>query len=243
MNYLIKGTLILALGCVFFSLQAKEKTVHLSSQNKQFILIELFTSQGCSSCPPAEKWLNQFIKDKELWEKYIPVAFHVDYWDYLGWKDPYSKSHFTQRQRRYRRERKIRSVYTPGVVVNGKEWRGGRLSPAKKTSSFLQASIQDNKIVTSYTDDQKNLAPKNLELHFVLLGFGIKTAIKSGENARRTLPQEFVVLRYLKMNSKNASWSFDLPARNHKEVQRYAVAMWVNEKGNLKPLQAVGDWL
>ena len=45
------------------------------------------------------------------------------------------------------------------------------------------------------------------------------------------------------MNSKNASWSFDLPTRNHKEVQRYAVAMWVNEKGNLKPLQAVGDWL
>ena len=90
MNYLIKGTLILFLGCVFFSLQAKEKSIHLSSQNKQFILIELFTSQGCSSCPPAEKWLNQFIKDKELWEKYIPVAFHVDYWDYLGWKDPYS---------------------------------------------------------------------------------------------------------------------------------------------------------
>ena len=243
MNYLIRGTLILFLGCVFFSLQAKEKSIHLSSQNKQFILIELFTSQGCSSCPPAEKWLNQFIKDKELWKKYIPVAFHVDYWNYLGWKDPYSQSRFTQRQRRYRRERKIRSVYTPGVVVNGKEWRGGRLSPAKKTSSFLQASIQDNKIVTSYTGDQKNLAPKNLELHFVLLGFGIKTAIKSGENARRTLPQEFVVLRYLKMNSKTASWSFDLPTRNYKEVQRYAVAMWVNEKGNLKPLQAVGDWL
>ena len=100
------------------------------------------------------------------------------------------------------------------------------------------SSIQDNKIVTTYTGDQKNLA-----LHFVLLGFGIKTAIKSGENRGKTLPQEFVVLKHLKMNSQNASWSFDLPARNYKEVQRYAVAMWVNEKGNLKPLQAVGDWL
>ena len=140
MNYLIKGTLILALGCVFFSLQAKEKSIHLSSQNKQFILIELFTSQGCSSCPPAEKWLNQFIKDKELWEKYIPVAFHVDYWDYLGWKDPYSKSRFTQRQRLSQRKKNSFCLY-PGVV-KWKRMARRQLSPAKKTSSFLQASIQ-----------------------------------------------------------------------------------------------------
>ena len=77
----------------------------------------------------------------------------------------------------------------------------------------------------------------------MLLGFGIKTAIKAGENARRTLPQEFVVLNHLKLASKNGSWSFELPARNHKEIKRYAVALWVNEKGNLKPIQAVGDWL
>ncbi len=256
-NLMKKIIFLLGFFFLFFTVQAEEKKRLLTSQGKQFVLIELFTSQGCSSCPPAEKWLNQFKENKDLWEKYIPIAFHVDYWNYLGWKDPYSKTQATKRQKRYRRERKVRSVYTPGVVVNGKEWRGGSLSALKNkqknNNHFLQASIQNNKIIIAYKGDKKNLAhknlaqknltQKNLQLHFVLLGFGIKTQVKAGENARKTLPQEFVVLEYLKMDSKTGSWSFDLPSRNYKEVKKYAVAMWVNEKGDLKPIQAIGSWL
>ena len=79
----------------------------------------------------------------------------------------------------------------------------------KKPLVFYKPLFKTTKLLRPIQDDQKNLA-----LHFVLLGFGIKTAIKSGENRGKTLPQEFVVLKHLKMNSQNASWSFDLPARN-----------------------------
>jgi len=63
--------------------------------------IELYTSQGCSSCPPAETWLSAFSKQTELWHKYFPIAFHVTYWDYIGWKDHYATKENGQRQSRY----------------------------------------------------------------------------------------------------------------------------------------------
>ena len=70
-----------------------------TSGDKRVSLLEVFVSQGCSSCPPAEKWINTFIHHPSLWVDVIPVVFHVDYWDYLGWKDPYARKEFSQRQR------------------------------------------------------------------------------------------------------------------------------------------------
>ena len=78
-------------------------------------VIELFTSQGCSSCPPADKLLGQFISDPSL----IPISLPIDYWDYLGWKDTLADPRNSARQRAYSRMRGDREVYTPQVVVNG----------------------------------------------------------------------------------------------------------------------------
>ena len=94
------------------------------SGREQTIFIELFTSQGCSSCPPAEKWLNALARHPDLWNEIIPVAFHVDYWDKLGWRDSYASGSHTRRQYQYRSENRIHSVYTPCFLINGKEWRG-----------------------------------------------------------------------------------------------------------------------
>ena len=69
--------------------------------NTQSTLIELFTSEGCSSCPPAEKWMSGLKSNQDLWKKIIPVTFHVDYWDHLGWRDRFAKPEFTSRQQRY----------------------------------------------------------------------------------------------------------------------------------------------
>src|SRR5205814_757208 len=71
------------------------------SSDAQSSLIELFTSEGCSSCPPAEKWLSALKSSSDLWKKAVPVAFHVDYWDHLGWRDRFAKPEFTSRQQRY----------------------------------------------------------------------------------------------------------------------------------------------
>ena len=87
------------------------------------MLVELFTSEGCSSCPPADAWISQLKESPDLWKKIVPVAFHVDYWNNLGWRDRFAKPEFTARQRRYVAAWGGDSVYTPGFVVNGKEWR------------------------------------------------------------------------------------------------------------------------
>src|SRR3954447_8070401 len=75
--------------------------IRLESTVNQASLLELYTSEGCSSCPPAERWFSALKNNPELWLKLVPVAFHVDYWDSLGWKDPYASKSYTDRQHAY----------------------------------------------------------------------------------------------------------------------------------------------
>src|SRR6516165_12381969 len=118
------------------------------SGDTQSTLIELFTSEGCSSCPPAEKWLSGLKSKQELWKKTVPVAFHVDYWDRLGWRDRFAKPEFTSRQQRYAAEWGGDSVYTPGFVMNGREWRdwfsGNALPASSKKVGRLRVTLTDD---------------------------------------------------------------------------------------------------
>src|SRR6266480_7047743 len=86
-------------------------------------LLELFTSEGCSSCPPAEAWLSKLKAQPRLWKDFVPLAFHVDYWDHLGWRDPFAAKEWTARQHQYSASWKSESVYTPGFVLDGREWQ------------------------------------------------------------------------------------------------------------------------
>ena len=95
-----------------------------ASGPQQTALIELYTSEGCSSCPPAETWMSRLKESPGLWKQFVPIAFHVDYWDRLGWRDRFSSQRWTERQRRYASLWQSESVYTPAVVVNGREQRG-----------------------------------------------------------------------------------------------------------------------
>src|SRR5262249_30028289 len=92
--------------------------IEFASGANQTALIELYTSEGCSSCPPAESWLSRLKHDSGLWKRFVPVAFHVDYWDRLGWRDRFSSKRWTERQSRYAALWTSESIYTPAVVVN-----------------------------------------------------------------------------------------------------------------------------
>ena len=93
-------------------------------------LIELFTSEGCSSCPPAEAWLSKLKDEPRLWRDFVPLAFHVDYWDRLGWRDPFAARQWTARQYAHSAHWNSGGVYTPGFVLDGREWRDRRLPDA-----------------------------------------------------------------------------------------------------------------
>ncbi len=100
---------------------AADDTRTFSSGNDRVALVELYTSEGCSSCPPADRWLSRLADDAGLWSEFVPVAFHVDYWDYIGWKDEFADPSNTQRQRGYAAAAGARSIYTPQMVVGGRD--------------------------------------------------------------------------------------------------------------------------
>jgi hypothetical protein len=86
-------------------------------------LLELYSSEGCSSCPPADQWLAALRSHAGLWKTFTPIEFHVDYWNRLGWIDRFSLNAFTARQQAYSIEWQTPSVYTPGFVLGGTEWK------------------------------------------------------------------------------------------------------------------------
>jgi hypothetical protein len=113
---------LVIVGIVAGSAQASTECAGKSGVHKA-ALIELYTSEGCSSCPPADRWLGTLVPGKFTFAQVVPLALHVDYWNYLGWSDPFSDPRFSARQRNLARINASRAVYTPGVVVNGAEYR------------------------------------------------------------------------------------------------------------------------
>src|SRR2546423_7870188 len=88
-------------------------------------LIELYTSEGCSSCPPADRWISGFTNHPQV-ERFVPIAFHVNYWDDLGWKDRFADQRYTERQRALAKATGAKMVYTPQVTVQGRDARNWR---------------------------------------------------------------------------------------------------------------------
>lgn len=216
---------------------------------QQTSLVELYTSEGCSSCPPAEAWLSRQKQNPALWKQFVPLAFHVDYWDRLGWRDRFSSKQWTERQSRYAALWKSESIYTPAVVVNGREergWSGSNPSqPNDKRIGILRVTTDDGKnFAVSFHPEKGSEA--NWEAHLALLGSGISTKVESGENGGRTLAHDFVVLdlRDASLNSDAGPGRARLTTATTVEpVTRRAVAAWVTEPGRLVPVQATGGWL
>ena len=221
--------------------------VVLQSGPARASLLELYTSEGCSSCPPAEAWLSKLRDDPRLWKEIVPIAFHVDYWDNLGWKDRFASAAYTSRQREYAARWSSGSVYTPGFVLDGREWRGW-FSQQGLTSQKTAAGVLSINVpaagraatVTYRSAGQSTGAAR--EVCLAVLGFDVKSDVKAGENRGRALAHDFVALSYEKKPLLEKSAEFRLPAKPA-GVGRLALAAWVVEPGKGEPEQAVGGWL
>lgn len=222
--------------------------VQFISPVKQTTFLELYTSEGCSSCPPADRWLSKLKNDPRLWKEIIPVAFHVDYWNYLGWEDEFSRAEYSQRQRDYARWNSFSTVYTPGFLQNGREWRGWFRSNQLNTAlgrevGQLIVSIGHGTVMARY--EPVDIIGDPVYLNVAWLGFDLETRIQAGENEGKILRHDFVSYNTSAIKGrveKDAyTWKFEanvtgLPVKK-------GVALWVTRGKNPTPVQATGGWL
>jgi hypothetical protein len=222
-------------------------STELRSGPSRVSLLELFTSQGCNSCPPTDRWISELLSRRGLWVSYVPVAFHVDYWDYIGWKDHFAEPAFGIRQRRYENEGGVHTVYTPGMLLNGREWRQWRnLSEPTEAGSSAGLLIADiDAGVTDIRFSPSDDIDDNLLANVALLGFGLESEINAGENRGRTLVNDFVVLGLDQIGMRRKDGDFIATARvpsTDVRARRYAVVVWISPSDRQAPLQAAGAW-
>ncbi len=186
---------------------AEPKTT--SSDTSGFAVLELFTSEGCSSCPAADKLLATIIDEAKRSGKHIfPIAFHVDYWNSLGWTDRFSSAEYSARQSRYAEQFHLASIYTPQLIVNGNlECTGSNEDQVRHnidvslrgTSSEAKPSlsIKLDSILTTVNNFFVDIRAGNYSvgtlLNVVLIENQLHSNIKRGENSGRTLQHENVV--------------------------------------------------
>lgn len=156
-------------------------------------VVELYTSEGCDSCPPADRWLSDLRGRSDV----LAAAFHVDYWDRLGWRDRFADPRHTQRQAALQAVRGARFSYTPQVVVDGRDWRGWPGLPAARTMpSPVRLTLQRDGERVRWSAEAANGAPSQLALWWAVLEDGHRSEVKAGENAGVTLQHDHVVRAY-----------------------------------------------
>ena len=198
-------------------------------------VVELFTSEGCSSCPPADKLLA--LAQKEFKEDAIVLSYHVDYWDRLGWKDPFSKRVYTERQRQYAQHFNLKSIYTPQAVVNGiTEFVGSNKSALwNAISSFESAGHRSIEMEASHINDQQLTikysysalkSTENIVLELVLKAATIQ--VKHGENGGSTLSHINIVHDIFQTKESKGIATFNLTVNFVKE--NYLVVAFVQDK-------------
>jgi hypothetical protein len=205
--------------------------------------IELYTSEGCSSRLPAEEWMSGLKNQPRLWQDIVPVAFHVDYWDHLGWKDPFASKIWTERQADYSVRWKGESVYTPAFALDGKEWHYGKLpAPATEAPGALKIIVNGDRVTATF---KASNGEGRYDIHVARLGFSLMADVTAGENNGRKLMHDFVVLGLTNETMKAGAKELRLPAPATTSAidPRTAIAAWVTQAGHLEPIQAAGGWL
>ena len=211
---LMKKILLLVLFILPLNIQAKDvdvvavdnDTKTVTSPDNRVVLLELYTSEGCSSCPPADRFLSSLkaagISDKQL----IPMAFHVTYWDYIGWQDRFADKQYDQRQRELAHKKKKSTVYTPQFVLSGDDYRSyaafsedvNKLARQKATVDLeLSARKSADKLQLNLKTDISASEIKDVGFYLVVIEANLASDVNNGENEGELLHHDYVVRQFL----------------------------------------------
>ncbi len=212
-------------------------------------VVELFTSQGCSSCPPADKIIGELAKDPSV----IALSMPIDYWDYLGWKDTLADARFSARQKAYSQMRGDREVYTPQVVVNGSVHVIGSdrvgiesaIGSTRKADSVMSVpvtmTLAGKQITVSVAASSKGPAAMHGEVWICSIAKAIPISIGRGENGGRELTYYNVVRNLLKVGDWNgSSGSWTVPLENISREGVDAAVVYVQDGNRDKPGAMLG---
>jgi hypothetical protein len=190
-------------------------------------VVELYTSEGCSSCPPAEKWLNSLKGKTSPNSSANPAviqAFHVNYWDYIGWADRFATAAHTNRQRQISAWNKQNGIYTPQMVLNGGDWRGWGVIGSLDAAVLATKTVASSSINLAQTDTDQfeavvnpipgaNSIASTWAAYWTITEHGHITKVKAGENSGETLLHNFVVRQYTPVGEYSAASSQKLSLR------------------------------
>ncbi len=211
-------------------------------------LVELYTSEGCSSCPPAERWLSELKNDPGLWTQFVPVAFHVNYWDNLGWPDSYARPAYTARQRAYAASWGAGNIYTPEFVRQGREWRPGDSVPKPVTPGVLTLQRNADGGGAVVYRPAAHATGKTYAASVAWLGGDVLVKVRAGENAGRALAHDFIALHVVLVplapdGEGDFTGKFASPPSELPVAGKHALAAWISSSGDPAPLQATGGWI
>ena len=232
-----------------FSLPVLAGECTASSGPHRIALLELYTSEGCSSCPPADRWLSSLAAQGFTPDRVVPLALHVDYWDYIGWQDRFAQPAFSARQRDMVRLAGARTVYTPQVMLNGRDFRGLKQGDlAKRLATINQspahASIQlrisrqtPERIDTSVSVSAEH--PENLVLYLALYENGLSTEVKAGENSGVKLHHDYVVREWYGPMKVGTAVRQTLRLKPEWQAAKTGVVAFVQNRDSGEVVQAV----
>jgi hypothetical protein len=241
------GLFLAAVSTMHQCLLAMDGTVTIESPDTKVALIELFTSEGCSSCPRADAWLGALADESGLWKAFVPVAFHVDYWNQLGWPDSFSSAEFTRRQRNYAARWSATTIYTPEFVFNGEEWlpAGSLPAPSMEKPGKLRVTIENGGQLEVLFFSSA-VRTESLVVEIVPLAQGVNTNVARGENAGKRLQHDFVALALVAATlvpsgERVYSARLSLPATTAAPIA--SIVAWVRPANSAIPIQAAGGWV
>ena len=170
------------------------------------VLVELYTSEGCSSCPPADRWLSS-LGQSYARADVVPLALHVDYWDYIGWKDPYAKRELSLRQRKLSQLQRLALVYTPQVLLQGRDFPGwgskafhesiARINaqPARARMRLALLGVEGRGMEVEASAELGERAD-DAALYLAVYASNLRNRVRAGENRGRVLNHDYVVLEW-----------------------------------------------